>query len=231
MEYFIFNGISSTNFGMYISKKKIYSFPARDMSFQAVPGRNGDVIIDNGRYENIEISYTVGFKNLKENISEIKNWLCQSGYCRLTDTYQPDCFRYAAFSTKLDISETIKNVGEATITFNCKPYIYNFYGQEAQTFTGSFSIYNFFGVNAEPYIKITGTGTVHLNINERTYTIKDIDEYIEIDSELMNAFKENTLCNKDIGFTEFPVLKPGESYISFVGDVEKIEIIPRWRWL
>ena len=65
MNSFTFNGISSADMGLIVENKDIYSLPARDISLVSVPGRNGDVIIDNNRWQNVTISYTVGIKNIK----------------------------------------------------------------------------------------------------------------------------------------------------------------------
>ena len=49
MKSFTFNGQSSPDFGLIISGKDIYSAPAPDVSFVSVPGRDGDVLIDQGK--------------------------------------------------------------------------------------------------------------------------------------------------------------------------------------
>ena len=41
------------------------------------------------------------------------------------------------------------------------------------------------------------------------WAISAIDEYIEIDSELMNCFKDTKLKNDAVTGEGFPVLKPG----------------------
>lgn len=231
MGSFTFNGVSSDTHGLIISEKEIYSAPARDMSFQQVPGRSGDVIIDNNRYENITVSYTVGCKDIKDKAKAIKLWLCKSGYFRLTDTYQPDYFRMAAFASRLDIEEVISNVGKAKLNFNCKPFMYSTTGQTTVTKTASGTISNPEAFESLPYIKITGSGNITLYINSKAYAVTSVSSYIEIDSELMAAYKGSTLCNDKISFTEFPVLQPGSNTISWTGSVTKVEITPRWRTL
>ncbi len=231
MNSFTFNNISSATHGLIISEKDIYSAPARDTEFVSVPGRNGDVLIDHGRFENINVSYTVGCKDIKNKAKSIKTWLCKSGYFRLTDSYQPDYFRMAAFASKLDISELINNVGQANLIFNCKPFMYSFAGQNKTTLTSSGTITNPESYDSQPYIKITGSGSVTLTINSKAYLINGISSYIELDSELMSAYKGSTLCNNQIAFTEFPVLRSGSNTISWTGSVSKIEIVPRWRCL
>ena len=108
----------------------------------------------------------------------------------------------AAFASKLDISELINNVGQANLIFNCKPFMYSFAGQNKTTLTSSGTITNPESYDSQPYIKITGSGSVTLTINSKAYLINSISSYIELDSELMSAYKGSTLCNDKIGFTD-----------------------------
>lgn len=231
MNSFTFNGQCSDEFGLYISKKDIYSAPARDQTFVSVPGRNGDVLFDNNRYENASVSYTVSCKNISDKATAIKLWLCTPGYFPLTDTYQPDYFRYAALASNLNIDEVLENVGQAKIVFNCKPFRYSNAGQTKRTLTSSGTLINPEGFSSQPYMKITGSGNITLYIGDKSYYITSVSSYIELDCELMSAYKGSTLCNSQIGFTEFPELAPGNNTISWSGSVSKIEIIPRWRTL
>ena len=61
--------------------------------------------------------------------------------------------------------------------------------------------------------------------------LSGVDEYIEIDSELMNCFKDTVLKNNAVTGEGFPVLKPGENTIACAGNVRRVEVIPRWRCL
>ena len=232
MNSFTFNGKSSADFGLYISEKKIYSIPARDVTFHSVPGRSGDVLIDNDRYENVTVSYTVGLKNIKSNIHTIKSWLCKPGYLKLTDTYQPSYFRYACFCSAVDVVEMLENFGTAQITFNCKPFMYLNSGQTTKTFTGSgVTLNNPCNFESYPLIRIYGSGAVTLTINNKSYSFTQVSPNISCDSELMNCYYSSTLKNNVIGFTEFPVLEPGDNTITYTGSVTKIMITPRWRTL
>ena len=62
----------------------------------------------------------------------------------------------------------------------------------------------------------------------RGMMISNLDEYIEIDSELMNCFKDTTLKNDTVTGDGFPMLKPGTTTIACAGNVQRIEVIPRW---
>ena len=229
MNYFKFNGVRSSDFGLIISGKDIYSAPVPDVSFVSVPGRNGDVLIDNNRFNNVTVSYDVAFRNVKSRAAAIKLWLCRAGYFFLTDTYQPAYFRLAAFSSNLKIDELIENVGQAQISFNCKPFMYSFAGRDTITLTEPGTVTNPEAFAALPYIKITGGGDITLHIRNHSYSLTGVSSYIELDSEMMAAYKGSVLCNDKINFKEFPMLPTGKSNISWTGAVTQVEIVPRWR--
>ena len=47
---FIFDGKKSKDFGVYISGNAVYDAPEKDVELIEIPGRDGELIIDNGRY-------------------------------------------------------------------------------------------------------------------------------------------------------------------------------------
>ena len=59
MTYFTYNGRSSSDFGLHIEKKDVFSAPKYDAEFVSIPGRSGDIINPNRRFANIKVSYTV----------------------------------------------------------------------------------------------------------------------------------------------------------------------------
>ena len=137
MTYFTYNGRSSSDFGLHIEKKDVFSAPKYDAEFVSIPGRSGDIINPNRRFANIKVSYTVFLarKNpaaLASVLRDIKGWLYSEPdrYHEITDSYDAEYFRYGVISGNLDIEEQLNKVGSFTVTFNCKPYKYSFAGQE-----------------------------------------------------------------------------------------------------
>ncbi|MBQ2775169.1 MAG: phage tail family protein [Clostridia bacterium] len=228
---FTFGEHSTLDFGLIVGKKNIYKTPVRNISFVSVPGRSGDVIMDDGSYPNIEISYTVGQKDIKTPFSDVAAWLSSPGYQKLMDTYTPDVFRLAVCTSGQEWDEQLQNFGEAAITFNCKPFRYLVSGELATTLTSGGTLINPTSFDSLPYIKITGSGNVTLHVNNKSYSLTSISPNIEIDSEMMAVYRGATLLNNKASFDEFPVLSAGENTISWTGTVSKVEIIPRWRVL
>lgn len=128
MNYFKFNNVKSSDLGVFIQSKNIYSAPKYDVTLTSIPGRNGDLISPNGRFSNGTISYTCfvtakSIQELSDKITLVKNWLYSEPdkYHELIDTYDSKFKRMAVFNSKLDIEEEINKIGTFTVTFSCKP--------------------------------------------------------------------------------------------------------------
>lgn len=86
---------------------------------------------------------------------------------------------------------------------------------------------------SRPIMTITGTGTVEISVNGMavfTYTFPEGENQVVIDSEKEDAYLGSVLKNRNMN-GEFPVLQPGTNKIEWTGDVERIEIEPKSRWL
>lgn len=239
LPYFTFNGIASLEKGAVIAKggKNSYNGAERDVEYLEIPGRSGALVIDNGRYSNIDIQYSL---TLLSHIDDgmavlargLKEWLLSEiGYHKLWDTYDPLYFRYASYKGGLEIQQEIPALGDTTVTFTCMPFRYSLKGQETVTIESATTIENPERFPSLPYIKVYGSGDVVLTVNSQTFSILSISESIEIDSEMMNVFSGDAARNDHWESDKFPSLSPGENQISWAGNVSKIELIPRWRTL
>ena len=76
-----FDGVSSRTYGVYITGEAVYNAPERDVEMIKIPGRNGSFALDNGRFQNIEVSYPAGIfaeteADFRAAISDFRNFLC-----------------------------------------------------------------------------------------------------------------------------------------------------------
>ncbi len=62
MHKFIYNNRSSSDFGLTVSGEDTFKKPAPVMEHIEIPGRNGDLVISNHRYKNVEVVYHIGIK-------------------------------------------------------------------------------------------------------------------------------------------------------------------------
>ena len=246
LNYFKFNGGDSRDYGVLIRNKKTYNQAEKDITFEPVAGRSGDIVIDNGRYNNVEMGYgvtlfapTLDEKNINQNINlaystqDLKDWLIADGnYYKLTDCYDPDYYRMACYSGGMEFETFTTNIAKTDIIFNCKPYKYRNDGNSLIEISHGESIYNPEAHESLPYIKIYSmnkTGNVMVGINGQTIYLSQVDEYIEIDSEMQNVYKDLTPQNNLLKSTGFPTLSPGNNKINYIANVAKVEIIPKWR--
>lgn len=120
----IFGGVNSADFNVYISGGGTFSAPQRDVEAVSVPGRNGDLIIDNGKWNNIEVRYPTFIPSgFEHNIEAFRSAICRKkGYQRLEDTYHPDEYRLGMLSSGIDPSTKYMNQSASMdLVFNCKP--------------------------------------------------------------------------------------------------------------
>lgn len=234
--YFIFAGASSADFGIYVNGNKTFNTPERVIETTTVPGRHGNLLIDTGRFSNIDHTYEAfAFENFRVNLSKLQNHLLSKiGYQRLEDSYHPDEFYLAVYSASMEVEAfSDLRAGTFPITFNRKPQRYLKSGEQKQTFTSSSgSIFNPTDQIAKPLIRVYGTGT--FGIGSETIEITSHPNYIsfiDLDCDIEDAFSGSYNCNGYIKLPsgDFPTLNPGNNGVKRTSSsITKIEIIPRW---
>lgn len=237
--FFIFNGISSADFGVYIfDGTGTFAAAERDRETMEVPGRNGMLIIDNRRYKNVDHVYKkalitddmkINFRGLCETLSNVK------GYARLEDSVHPDEFYSAILKSTLEtkISPDL-TISKGDIIFSRKPQRFLKSGEEWLTITGTTAqkIKNPTSQPAEPILRVYGAGKVYVDDVEITIASNSLS-YIDIDCEAQECYlKTDTMlynANQYVtiaGF-EYPKLKE-ESTVRPGSGISKIEVLPRW---
>lgn len=161
-----FGGIDSADYGIFISGEGVFNAPERAVEMIKVPGRNGAIALDQGRYENINIEYPSGtfgadqadFRvKLRQFVSALK---AQIGYQRLSDTYHPDEYRMGIFIEAVEVEPAnINTAGEFKLIFNCKPQRWLTSGEEEAVVSSGDDVINPTLFDAEPKFAIEGYGT------------------------------------------------------------------------
>ena len=231
MGVIIFNNKSSADCRIQVAHPPGYAYPERDYTITHIPGRNGDIIQDNGCYKNVERTYEVSFDAPNEDFATYANavsaWLhSTTGYARLEDSYEPNYYRMAVYQESNIFENLYNQAGTATIVFECKPQRFLKTGDNIITIQNSLTIMNPTGFEAYPLFKVTGTSGV-LTVNGNSITFSSIDDFVMLDCELQDAYKETTNKNSTVSGT-FPVLKPGTNTISWTGNISSVIITPRW---
>lgn len=164
-----FDGVSSADFGVYITGEAVFNAPQRDVEMVTIPGRNGTFALDNGRFENIEVSYPAGIfadteADFAEAVSEFRNFLCsRNGYVRLEDDYNTSEYRMAVYKSGLEVTPALLRAGEFTLTFDCKPQRWLTSGEEAITVDSGDTITNPTRFESGPMLEVEGYGNISFN--------------------------------------------------------------------
>lgn len=209
-----FGGINSLDYGIYISGDAVFNAPDRSVEMLEIPGRNGEYVLDHGRFENIEVSYPAGTfgddqTDFREKLSDFRNAiLSQQGYQRLTDTYHPDEYRMGVYASGLEVSPVHYNTaGEFVLTFNCKPQRWLTSGETATSIADGGTITNPTLFEASPLLEVVGYGNVDIggqDIDIQNVLIGDIVIYggndfyltpktITLDTTMLNSGDDITI--------------------------------------
>lgn len=167
----IFGNVDSSDYGIYISGEGSYNAPERAVEFVDVPGRNGAIALDQGRYENVSITYPAMVleddqENFRERLSDFRNAiLSQKGYQRLEDTYHPDEYRMGVYAAGLEVKELFQFQmgGEFELVFNCKPQRWLTVGEYPIPIDSGDVLQNPTPFNSGPLLEITGHGNISFN--------------------------------------------------------------------
>ena len=230
----VYDGVSSTDYGIVVSEAPSFDKPQRKSSVFNVPGRNGSVLFQEDAYNDVTRSYKVFLTdNARNNLNEVVNrftdWLYSvRGYQRLEDSFEPDIFRLAYFSGGQNFSNEMMQAGETTLQFTCRPERFFKSGEQEIEISNGDKLVNATNYTAKPLIYIEASNeTVTVSIGGKSI-VANVDDYIYIDSEKMNAYRtaaEN--MNSEVSGT-FPTIAPGENGIGITGTVTKVTIIPRY---
>lgn len=230
---FVFAGEASADYGMVIAEAPAFTRGKRKTTVYNVPGRNGSVVIQQDAWDDVERPYNVWIAQDREEtldtlVDAVEGWLNSvKGYQRLEDNFEPDIFRLAYYSGGDSFSNEAMMAGKATIRFTCRAERFYKSGEQEIEVTNGVQLMNPTRYTSKPLIHIEGSGTVTVAIGGNTISA-NVTDYINIDSDTMNAYRlpaENK--NGEISGT-FPVIPSGLQTIGITGTTTKVTIVPRW---
>ena len=183
---FIFDGIDSKGFGVYISGAGVYNAPERDIEEIEIPGRNGAYMLDRGRFHNITVTYPAGLfgtdgDEFAAGIRRLRNALAsRRGYCKLIDEYNPLEYRMAVYRGGLEADPAAINgenkAAQFEIQFECKPQRFRIDGDQPVKMTDGGTIDNPTLFDAKPLLKADGYGSIGINGEEMNITLEPLGD-------------------------------------------------------
>lgn len=224
MENFIWKGVSSQAKNIYI-KNTLKLVPRAEKKVEKIdiPGKNGCLFADTESYK--DIPYTIEC-NTKKNVdmNDIKQWLLGNGELILSNN--PDVFYKGYTYNQLDIETMVRFFKSFPVNFILQPFAYSLKKYVKKLEGVIESDLNITDATAKmyPLLNIYGNEEINITINKQSLVVHP-DEYITIDCEMLEAYKDNKNSNArvfgDIGKI---VLSPGSNEIYVVGNYNKIEI-------
>ena len=232
----VYNGLSSTDFNVVIEHPPVFTYPERVYEKVHVPGRNGDVIVDTGVYNNVTAKYDISFGSYEKKFVELaysaSSWLHSAlgSYARLEDSYDPEHFRLAAYLEENEFENIVMQGGRTSIEFDCKPQKFLKTGERTTLIDQNNTILsNPTYHKALPLIKVHGSGSGSFTIGTIMTSISEITDGMIFDSDVEDVYFGNENKNSAVTMPDgFPVFGPGKTLISFSDGITSLEIIPRW---
>ena len=240
----IFNGISSEELSIIIQAPPTYAIPEKDYTVTHINGKNGDIILNDKSYKNVEITYSLACifqneTNFATNAEAISTWLHSAdGYARLEDSYDPEVFRLAMYKDSAEMQNYYDTVTTITPVFNCKPQRYYKSGDNFVEIVNGQAVINPTGFKALPLIsftqadsskesKITFTNGSNVSTLTLSQTLKNDNIYV--DCEIMEVYTDTSLINNKVSINadEFLCLDKGTTIITFE-NITNLKIKPRW---
>lgn len=217
------------DFGIYISNRVDIPFAAMEYEDVNVVGRDGTLTKEKG-YLNREIKVDFNFFNpfsMPKQMREINTLFSNVEEIFFTDD---DEVYYKVKKVILgDVQREVRHYGFFEVTFIVEPF--SFHNRVVPiTITNNYTLMNPTNYYSLPKLTIYGSGDVTVTVNNTTTKFNNVEDYITVDSELLETYKDEILQNnKKVG--DYFVFDVGVNKISFTGKVDKIVIEPSWRWL
>ena len=226
----IINNQNTKNLGFALVGRP--SIPSADKKYETieVEGRDGALTKFIG-YQDLKFSlkFNILFQSdIKQKLREIKGLLSVAKTLAFDDS--PNFF-YKIKQAQISDTETIiKSSGVFTVEFIADPFEFESSSVLEYENPSNLLIRNNTTYFSQPVLKIFGQGNIKLFGNDELVEIKQINEGIVIDSEMQEAYyNDNNMNHQMLG--SFPVFAIGENKIRTEGNIDKIEILPNWRWL
>lgn len=235
---FTFGNVDSSDYGILLSGEATMNAPARNVDKVSVPGRNGDLLLDQNSFQNITVTYPCTlYKTTRDNLlaelSYIRGKLAsRKGYQRLEDTFYPDYFRLGCFKEGLEVDPVMYNsAARFDIVFDCKPQRFLISGEDPITYTASGTIQNPTWFASSPLLEVTGNG--YFEISGYRITVENNPGKIYIDTDIVEAWSESggvkTSQNGNVTYRNHAIMKIASGTTNVVlSGITKLVVTPRW---
>ena len=197
-----------------------------------IPGRDGTLWLADETFDDVTLEVELEFD--EERLDDAARWLSGKGELILS-SLEEFCWR-ARVERGIALKPGTYAGGRlrGTAAFVCQPFRYR-PGRPAMAPITAPKRFSGQGTwPARPVITVHGSGDIHLMLNGATVLFTGVDGRITLDCEAMMAFRDGVNASGQVSILSdddaWPVLSTGQNSINWSGAVEKIVIVPNWRW-
>ena len=224
-------GKSLMDFHAWYDGSEWWRMPQKEIENLQIPGKNGDLTIDNHRFSNITIPFNCYIhKNFGQNYSNLINYLMSlTGYQRIESNEEPDVFRMGLIRAQIEpVMGQFNKRGQFVIEIDFMPQKWLKVGENRITVNGSETLVNPTAFNALPTLYVQGTGDITVNGN--IMTLANNTGTTVIDCDAQNVYEGTIDRNSDITLTNnsFPSLVPGTNTIEYGTGITSLIVVPNW---
>lgn len=190
-----------------------------------VEGRSGSLIINKGTYpdKKIPFTFTILSPQLEIDFERVYEWLTEIEDNRLIFGRNDRCYKVKKVVFG-DIQKEFRTIGQFDITFLCEPFTQDLERTVLELTSSGFKINYTGNAPGDTLIKVYGTGNIQLTINGETMQINNVNNYVEIDSDLLQVRNQDGTSKDNDTLGDFILLEKGINTISYTGAVTKIVV-------
>lgn len=192
--------------------------------------RKGTLTIKTGNYKDLELNLTfrlIDYKNAEEKIKNIINWISNIRDNKLYFSNRKDKCYLVKNAIISNFKNSYKLFSEFSINFICEPFM-AFPTELVEEVTNNSQVLNRGDIISDPIIKLTlpsSEQTIQITINSETLELRNVSNYIEINSELFMVHGPAGESQSIKMYGDFPILQVGYNSISWNGNITKFEIL------
>ena len=222
----IWKGIEFRKKGIIVEKIPKITKAKKKIDIYEIEGRNGFVSIDTGTYESFVETIECHFNEQKVDINTIKEFL--DGYGTLSFDGKTE---YTAIIQNAIDFEKILNFRSFVVQFLVNPISEDIIETEYTVLSDN-AVLSIENATAEmcPIVELTGSGNVEITINNKTFNLKNLDGKYILDSKYKVITHNGINASNQMQY-DFPILKPGENTITYIGNITNFKIKYRKAYL
>ena len=230
--WFEWNGTDCRTKGIRLRSMPELIRPEERVGHVVIPGRAGELTVTEG--DDIYNSYIQTIPLAIDNATDVaaaEAWLRGDGY--VTFCNQPTLMQRARVINAVTFTKHSKNSAwyEGDVQFYCEPLKQQATESAIEVTSSGAVIENPGDVVSRPKITITGSGDITIRIRTTAISLTAADTGWIVDSDLQWVTNSSGTPQMGVYTGNFPVIAPGENTVQFTGNVTKLTIEGRWRYL